>query len=221
MKKTIKDMPLFERPREKLLERGVEALNDAELLMAILGRGVTGHNVHNIAQNVLRSLEKSSGKFDVDVLCKIPGVGEAKAAQLAAMAEFMRRRLAVIDDIIINNAEDVVALLADLRSKRQERFVAITLTGARRIIAKRTIFIGTVDECIVHPREVFAEAMTDRAAGIVVAHNHPQDDPQPSDEDIMLTNQLVEVGKILGIEFIDHIIIGRRGYFSWQQAGML
>ena len=221
MKKTIKDMPQFERPREKLFERGVEALNDAELLMAILGRGVSGHDVHNIAQNVLRSLEKSNGKFDVDILCEIPGVGEAKAAQLVAMAEFMRRRLVVPDDIIINNVEDIVALLADLRGKKQERFVTITLTGARRIIAKRTIFIGTVDECVVHPREVFAEAMTDRAAGIIVAHNHPQDDPQPSDEDIALTNRLVAVGKILGIEFIDHVIVGRRGYFSWQQAGML
>lgn len=221
MKKSIKDMPLFERPREKLLERGVEALSDAELLMAILGRGVSGHDVYNIAQNVLRLLEKSSGKFDVDILRKIPGVGQAKATQLAAMAEFMRRRLAVTDDIIINNAEDVFALLADLRGKKQERFVAITLTGARRIIAKRTIFIGTVDECTVHPREVFADAMTDRAAGIIVAHNHPQDDPQPSDEDIVLTNRLVDVGKLLGIDFIDHVIVGRRGYFSWQQAGML
>ena len=221
MKKMIKDMPRFERPREKLLERGVEALNDAELLMAILGRGVSGHDVHNIAQNVLRSLEKSSGKFDVSILRKIPGVGEAKAAQLVAMAEFMRRRLVITDDIIINNVEDIIALIADLRGKKQEQFVAITLTGARRIIAKRTIFIGTVDECAIHPREVFAGAMTDRAAGIIVAHNHPQDDPQPSDEDIATTKRLVSASKILGIEFIDHIIISRSSYFSWEQEGLL
>jgi len=137
-----------------------------------------------------------------------------------AAIEFSKRFL-IKDGIKVKNVDDVMRLTEELRDKKQEYFLSLTLDGASNLIQKRTVFIGTLNHSIVHPREVFADAIGDRAAGIIFVHNHPSGDPTPSKQDIEITKRLVEVGKIVGIEVIDHVIISRNGYFSFQAEGML
>ena len=117
--------------------------------------------------------------------------------------------------------DDVLGLVGELREKKQEYFLTLTLDGAARLIQKRTVFIGTLNKSIVHPREVFADAISDRAAGIVFVHNHPSGNTEPSEEDFPITERLVEVARVVGIEVVDHIIVGRDGHFSFQTEGLL
>lgn len=121
----------------------------------------------------------------------------------------------------IHNTEDVLSLVQDIRDKKQEHFITITLTGASAVIEKREVFKGTVNFSIVHPREIFVDAISDRAAGIIFVHNHPADDEKPSTDDIKLTNQLCEAARILGIQVIDHIIVTKKNHFSFQTEGLL
>ena len=121
----------------------------------------------------------------------------------------------------INNTDDVLSLVADIRNKKQEHFITITLTGASNVIEKRTVFKGTINYSVVHPREVFADALTDRAAGIIFVHNHPENDANPSEQDIKITKQLCDAAKILGIQVIDHIIVTKNEHFSFQSEGLL
>ena len=115
----------------------------------------------------------------------------------------------------------ILKIVEDIRNKKQEYFITLTLTGASDLIEKRIVFIGTINQSIVHPREIFADAISDRAAGIVFVHNHPMDDPSPSDDDIGITDRLCEVARIVGIEVIDHIIVSKKDYFSFQAEGLL
>jgi DNA repair protein RadC len=131
------------------------------------------------------------------------------------------KRLLVRDDIRIKGVSDVVTLVGELKDKKQEYFLTLTLDGASRLIQKRTVFIGTLNKSIVHPREVFADAISDRAAGIIFVHNHPSGNTEPSEEDFAITERLTEVGKIVGVDVIDHIIVGKDGYFSFQTEGLL
>jgi len=121
----------------------------------------------------------------------------------------------------IQRTDDVLNLVEDIRIKKQEHFITITLDGASNLIERRTVFIGTVTESIIHPREIFADAITDRASGIIFVHNHPMDDPQPSEVDITITQRLCEVARLIGIEVIDHIIVSKDDYFSFQSEDVL
>ena len=202
------------RPREKLQARGAAALSDYELLMAIIGSGSAHADVTKIARDVRKILSEKGSNLTYEDLLKIKGLGAAKATQLMASFELWRRQFEVSERPIIDSAEKAVELLGDIRSKKQEYFVCLTLDGANRLIAKRVISIGTLTASLVHPREVFAEAITDRAASIVVAHNHPSGNLEPSIADKEVTERLRQAGEILGIEVLDHLILGEGGFSS-------
>ena len=202
------------RPREKLQARGAAALSDYELLMAMIGSGNAQADVTKIARDVRKILREKGSDLAYEDLLKIKGLGAAKAAQLMAGFELWRRQFEVSERPIIDSAEKAVELLGDIRSKKQEYFVCLTLDGANRLIAKRVISIGTLTASLVHPREVFAEAITDRAASIIVAHNHPSGNLEPSIADKEVTERLRRAGEILGIEVLDHLILGGEGFRS-------
>ena len=202
------------RPREKLQARGAAALSDYELLMAIIGSGSAHADVTKIARDVRKILGEKGSNLTYEDLLKIKGLGAAKATQLMASFELWRRQFEVSERPIIDSPEKAAEQFADIRDKKQEYFVCLTLDGANRLIAKRVISIGTLTASLVHPREVFAEAITDRAASIIVAHNHPSGNLEPSIADKEVTERLRQAGEILGIEVLDHLILGGEGFRS-------
>jgi len=218
--KTIKDLPEHSRPREKLQKKGAAALSDEELVAAILGRGVAGVDVRTIARQVTALIREHRPGLTVDHLLAVPGVGLAKAAQILSAFELARRYL-IRDTVRIITAADVLPLLADIAGKQQEYFVCFSLNGANEVIERRIVTIGLLDQSPIHPREVYADVIADRAAAVIFAHNHPSGDAQPSDADLRIHNQLTEAGKILGLRVLDHVIVTRKGYFSFQEAGLL
>lgn len=195
------------RPREKLQTRGAEALSDYELLMAVIGSGTAQADVTKTARDVQRLLAEKGSALTYDDLLSIKSLGPAKATQIMAGYELWRRQFEVSERPIIDSPERAVEQFADIRDKKQEYFVCLTLDGANRLIAKRIISIGTLTSSLVHPREVFADAIADRAASIIVAHNHPSGNLQASEADRQVTERLREAGELLGIDLIDHIII--------------
>ena len=202
------------RPREKLQARGPEALSDYELLMAIIGSGSAQADVTKIARDVRKLLTEKGSSLTYKDLLKIKGLGAAKSTQLMASFELWRRQFEVSERPIIDSPEKAAEQLADIRDKKQEYFVCLTLDGANRLISKRIITIGTLTASLVHPREVFAEAITDRAASIIIAHNHPSGNLEASQADIDVTNRLKQAGELLGIEVLDHLILGGEGFRS-------
>ena len=218
--KNIKDLPAHSRPREKLKERGASALTDEELVAAILGRGVEGQDLGAISRSVAKLIQKHKKKLSVDHLTAVRGMGLAKAAQILSAFELARRHL-IKDTVKITGAQDVMPLLADIADKKQEHFVCISLNGAHEVIKKRIVTIGLVDRSQVHPREVYAGVISDRAAAAIFAHNHPSGDLKPSNSDLKIHEQLTEAGKILGIRILDHLIVAKNGYYSFQEAGLI
>ncbi len=218
--KNIKDLPAHNRPREKLKERGASALTDEELVAAILGRGVKGQDLGTISRSVAKLIQKHKQKLSVDHLTAVRGMGLAKAAQILSAFELARRHL-IKDTVKITGAQDVTPLLSDIADKKQEHFVCISLNGAHEVIKKRIVTIGLVDRSQVHPREVYADVISDRAAAVIFAHNHPSGDLKPSNSDLKIHEQLTEAGKILGIRILDHLIVAGKGYYSFQEAGLI
>ena len=218
--KNIKELPKHNRPREKLKERGASALTDEELVAAILGRGVEGQSLVTISKSVANLIRKHKEDLSVEHLTAVRGVGLAKAAQILSAFELARRYL-LKETVKITGAQDVLPLLADIASKQQEHFVCISLNGAHEVIEKRIVTIGLVDRSQVHPREIYADVISDRAAAVIFAHNHPSGDLKPSNSDLKIHEQLTEAGKILGIRIIDDLIVTRKGYYSFQEAGLI
>ena len=218
--KTIKDMPEHSRPREKLRERGASALSDEELVAAILGRGVKGLDVVAMSKTVAKLIRKYKEILSIDHLTSVPGMGLAKAAQILSAFELARRYL-LKDTVKITSTKDILPLVADIVNKQQEYFVCISLNGANEVIEKRIVTIGLVNSSQIHPREVFADVIADRAAAVIFAHNHPSGDPNPSVVDAETHKQLTEAGKILGLRILDHIIVTKKGYFSFQESGLI
>lgn len=210
----IKDKLKADRPREKLARYGVERLSDLELLMAIIGSGNAQADVGVIARRVLRLLREKDGELAYGDLRSVVGLGEAKIPVILASLELAKRYLVDSDQPVVDSPEKAVALLANIRDKKQEHFVCLTLDGASRLIAQRVVTIGTLTASLVHPREVFADAITDRAAGIIVAHNHPSGSLEISQADRDVTDRLIEAGKLLGITLIDHIVITKNEHRS-------
>ena len=200
------------RPREKLQARGAEALSDYELLMAIIGSGTQYADVTKLAREVQKLLKEKGSELAYEDLLSIKSLGPAKAAQIMAGFELWRRQFEVSERPIIDSPEKAVEQLSDIRDKKQEYFVCFTLDGANRLIAKRIITIGTLTASLVHPREVFAEAISDRAASIIVAHNHPSGNLEPSDADTLITERLREAGSLLGVPLVDHIIVSSKSF---------
>ena len=218
--KRIKDLPEFSRPREKLKERGAKALSDAELIAAILGSGGKGLDVMMLSSRVAKAISGKKGDLSLEELTKIEGIGLAKASQILAGFELARRHI-VVETVKINKAEDVLPLIDRITNKQQEYFICISLNGANEVIENRTVTVGLLDRSQVHPREVFADVITDRAASVIFAHNHPSGALEPSNSDLKIQEQLTEAGRILGIKVLDHIIISKKGYYSFQENGLV
>ena len=218
--KSIKDLPTFNRPREKMAAQGPEALSDQELLAIILGSGVKGKNVFHVARGILQTIDKQGGKIELKSLLAIEGIGLAKACQVIASLEFARRRSAK-GLLVIQKAQDVLPLIMPIADKKQEHFLCLSLNGANEVIGNRVVTVGLLNSSQVHPREVFAEVISDRAASVILAHNHPSGVLKPSPEDITINQQLVDAGQILGIAVLDHIIITKKGYLSFKEAGLM
>ncbi len=202
------------RPREKMQTRGAASLSDYELLMAMIGSGSAEADVTKIARDVLKLIKEKASELVLDDLLEIKGLGLAKATPIMAGFELWRRQYEVSEHPIVDDTEKAAEQLADLRDKKQEYFVCLTLDGANRLISKRVISIGTLTSSLVHPREVFAEAITDRAAGIIVAHNHPSGNLQASDADRAVTERLRDAGELLGIKLLDHVVITAKAHAS-------
>ena len=218
--KKIKELDEHDRPREKVRDRGVGALDDEELIQVILGRGVVGSDVRTISKKVADIIRRQKTSLVAADLERVRGIGEAKAYQLLAAFEIARRHL-MRDAIKITCAKDVLPLLADIATKQQEHFICISLNGANEVIEKRTVTVGLLDRTQVHPREVFCDVIADRAAAVIFAHNHPSGDPAPSQEDQEITRRLKECGEMLAIRVLDHVILGADRYYSFSDKGLL
>ncbi len=219
----IRDMRKDERPRNRLIDKGASSLSDSELLSIILRTGSKKENAINLAQRILSQYSpKELSRIDVYQLMKINGIKQSKACQIAAVFEIARRLETFTEDDRqkINSPEDVYRRLYPyMRESKRETFIEITLDTQNHIIREDTISIGSLNANIVHPREVFKNALIRSAAHIIVAHNHPSGNPAPSREDIEITKKLVESGKIMGIDVLDHVIIGDCRHFSMKEAG--
>ena len=219
--KSVKEMYEKDRPRERLKLKGPEALKKYELIAVMLGSGVKGQDIFKISREIVKMLDESEYKnITLEDLISVKGVGESKAMQILASLELGKRYL-IKERPRIESASDVWNLLSSYRNRRQEHFLTVTLDGASRLIAKRVITVGTLNQSLVHPREVFADAITDRAAGIIIAHNHPSGELIPSIQDIRVTQRLKEAGNLLGIELLDHLILTRDGWYSFSEEGEL
>ena len=219
--RTMKEVPEHDRPREKIAKKGVVTLSDAELVEAILGRGVKDRDVRAIARDITALLGDRSGEVRYEDILSINGIGPSKAAQIVASLELGRRCFQEPAATIVKKPEDVLPLVAPYRDKQQEHFICISMTGAGEVIRSRVITIGILNHSLVHPREVFAEAITDRAASVICVHNHPSGSLDASPQDIAITRQLAEAGALLGIQLLDHIIVTKSGYSSLKEQGVL
>ena len=222
---TIHDLPAEERPRERLVKFGEQALSAQELLQLILGRGIAGESVTVTAQKLLSkfgSLQKLA-EASIEELSSIKGIGLAKAAQIKAVFEIGRRLSTQVPPYKSKELSDPKKVYQLIKSKlkdyHKEHFYIISLNSRNHSIAE--VSVGNLNTSIVHPREVFAEAIKNKAASVIFVHNHPSGDPEPSEDDLVITKRLVEAGKILGIEVGDHIIITKNGFFSFKDKGLI
>ncbi len=217
--KKISDYHEFDRPREKLVEKGAEALSDTELMAILLGSGTKKADVLTTSRAIVKQF-KSRMPPTLSSLQEVEGVGIAKACIISAALEFSRRKLEK-KSVIIREAADIMPLVTDIILKKQEYFLCITLTGANEVIACRTITIGLLNASQVHPREVFADAITDRAASVIFVHNHPSGQLSPSRDDIAVTKRLCDAGQIIGINCLDHVIVTVGGHYSFCDNGIM
>jgi len=227
----IRDWPSSARPRERLQKYGADVLSDIELLAVIMGRGTKDQPVLTIAEQLLKEFGslRAIANASVEELCKINGIGLAKAAQIKAALQLGRRmdeQPETKDRPIIKESADVKKLVeklvkSKLRDKKKEYFTIIMLDTRNRLIRDADISIGTLNASLVHPREVFKEAISASAVSVILVHNHPSGDSAPSDDDIRITKRLIEVGKLVDIEVIDHIIIGGEKCLSMKEEKII
>lgn len=220
----IRDFPEDERPRERLISDGPESLANHELLAILLRTGTKNESVLQLANRLLNHFEGLRLLKDatIEEITSIKGIGTAKAVQILAAIELGRRisRLQYDERYVIRSPEDGAKyVMEDMRFLSQEHFVCLYLNTKNQVIHRKTVFIGSLNASIVHPREVFKEAIKRSAASIICAHNHPSGDPTPSREDIEVTKRLVECGRMIGIELLDHLIIGDRKFVSLKEKG--
>ena len=223
---TIHDLPISERPRERLQKFGVEALSAPEILALILGRGIAGESVMTTAQRLLSKFGNLKGiaGASIEELSQIRGIGLAKSAQIKAAFELANR----LEDYPeagkkapVKTPEDIVTLVQGrLKGKKKEHFLALLLDTRNQLIRVSEVSVGSLDTSIVHPREVFKEAISASAASVILVHNHPSGSPEASEDDIKLTKRLAETGEIMGIDVLDHIIIGDKNYLSLKREGL-
>ena len=222
----LKEMPLLERPRERLINVGVENLSDEELLAIVLKTGSKEMSVKSLSSYILSSLGgiENLKKLNFHEVKKIKGIGEAKACTLVALSEIARRMNRKVASIIGTKLNTPLKIFEFYKSKindNQEEFYCIYLDASKKVIEEKLLFIGTANYSLVHPRDIFKEAYLLNATGIICIHNHPSGEVKPSTEDINLTIRLKEIGVLLGIRIIDHIIIGDEKYYSFLENGKI
>jgi len=220
----IKELPKLERPRERLISKGTQNLKDEELLAILLGTGVEGKSVIEVAKQILRKYSKKRLlKLTYSDLSKIKGIGPAKACTILAAQELIKRALKIGEETLpkIQSIKDVIAQFSYLRDKSREHLAALYLNARNEVIFKKHLFVGTLDANIAHPREVFKHALEQNAASIILVHNHPSGDPEPSKADLEITKRILEAGKIMGIDVLDHIIITKTKVFSFKEKKLI
>ena len=221
-KKTIKDLPKVERPREKLMQYGPEKLSNSELLAILLRSGKKGENVIELANKILKKFSKDElPNLTFNDLKDYSGLGPAKACEIVACFELGKRLLKDKKAEIYLKPKEIWEELKDLRDHKKEHFVIFYLDSRNQEIKREIISVGSLNANLVHPREVFEPAVRHLAAQIVLAHNHPSGDPEPSEDDLEITKRLVETGEILGIKVVDHIIITKTGFISFKDKNLI
>lgn len=226
---TLHDLPVDERPRERLVKYGVESLSLQELLSLIFGRGVKGESVVSISQKLMSrfgSLDQISGA-SIEELKEKKGLGLAKACQLKACFEIARRlekekSLIKHKNQIIKQPKDLYPLLKEkIINFHKEYFMVVSLDNRSKVINIDTVSIGTLNSSLIHPRETFEVAIKNHAAAIIICHNHPSGELKPSEDDLIVTDNLIKAGKLLGIEITDHLVISKDGYFSFKEKKLI
>ena len=223
---TIHDLPISERPRERLQKFGAEALSAQEILALILGRGIAGESVMVTAQRLLSQFGslKGTASASIEELSQVKGIGTAKASQIKAAFELANRLEGYSEvggKLLLKTPDEVVsAVRGRLKGKKKEHFLALLLDTRNQLIKVSEISVGSLDTSIVHPREAFKEAISASAASVIFVHNHPSGDPEASEDDIKLTKRLAEAGEIMGIDVLDHIIIGDKEHLSLKRKDL-
>jgi DNA repair protein RadC len=221
MMKKMQDIEEQDRPREKIRKKGASCLSNQELIAAILGSGGPGRNVRVLAKEISDIIDRNPDAVRYQDFAPVKGMGSAKTSQIIACLELARR---IYPDTItpkISTPADILPHVSFLSGKKQEHFICITLNGANEVIQTRTITMGLLNHSLVHPREVFADAITDRAASIICVHNHPSGTLDPSSQDIAITRQLADAGTLVGIRLLDHVIITDSRWLSMKEQGLI
>ena len=212
----IKDIPKVDRPREKFLKKGPDALSKSDLLAILLGSGIKGKNVQKLAQQIIKRFGKCFLDIKLGDLQKIPGIGQAKALQIVSAISLVKRYYKENgNEFIIKDSEDVLSLTYDIQDKKKEYLICLYLNARNALIKKETISVGLLDKTLLHPREVFYPATELNAARIILVHNHPSGDFSPSKKDIQIVKKIAQAGEIMGIPIIDFIIVSEKGYYSF------
>lgn len=211
-----------ERPdiRERTIKRGISYPTDAELVMMILGSGTQQKSVQELAEDVINTLDATNCEDTVENLLKISGMGKSKSLAIAAALELGKRRNSHLL-AVIKHPKDVIPFVKHYTMQKREHFVCITLNGGHELLQIKVVSIGTSNSALVNPKEIFCDALTQNAAAIIVCHNHPSENCEPSREDIETTEKILAVSEIVGIPLLDHIILKREGYFSFLEHGLL
>lgn len=221
----IKELPNYERPREKLIRNGSKALSDAELLAIIVRTGLKNENVVSMCMKLLKEYNLNRlSRVHINFLKKIKGIGEAKACQIIACFELGRRMAYSKNEKFpcIKSAKDIFKLvMSEMLNVKNEMVIGIYLDARKRMVKKEIVFVGSLDSNIIHPREIFKLALQESAAAVIIVHNHPSGNPEPSDADIEATRQLMLAGEMIGIELLDHIIIADKRFISLREKGFM
>lgn len=213
----LKDTPKIDRPREKFLAKGPDALSKSELLAILIGSGIKGKNVKQLSEQIIKKYSSNFLDLTINDLLAISGIGEAKALQIISSLALIKRFYdeKKPQENLILTAKDAIALNSDLKEKKKEYLVCLFLNARNALIKKEIISIGTLDKSLIHPREIFGPAVELRSAGIILLHNHPSGDPEPSEQDKEVFNKIIEAGKIMGVNVLDFIIIGDEKNYSF------
>ena len=213
----IKDIPAVDRPREKFLQKGPEALSKSDLLAIFLGSGIKGKNVRQLSQQIIKKFGKNFLNITVNDLKGVVGIGEAKALQIAAAISLVKRFY--VDDqaneVVIKSFQDVTSLVYDLRNKKKEHLICLYLNARNVLLEKEVVSVGLADKTLLHPREIFYSAIELNAARVILVHNHPSGDSSPSKKDTKIVEKIVQAGEIMGIPVMDFVIVSKKGSYSF------
>jgi len=213
----IKDIPKVDRPRERFLKKGPEALSKSDLLAILLGSGIKGKNVQKLSQQIIKKFGKNFLSITINDLQKVSGIGQAKALQIASAISLVKRYYAdeKTNEIIIRNPQDVLSLTYDLREKKKEYLVCLYLNARNVLLKKEIVSVGLLDKTLLHPREIFYPATETNAASVILIHNHPSGDSSPSEKDIQIVEKITQAGEIMGISVVDFVIVSEDGHCSF------